>query len=317
MSVAQNRPDCVALLGFGNVGLGGGRQLPGKGIRGPRVRSDSQFRSPGSQIPSRRLAFLKSAGIDRSLRISSASPFHCRHQCRRRACCVLHSRKRAGRCKGEACDFVGGRRCRRCERHHRLLERRPSSFDASVRNAPARTLLDHASVQPSHLVPLVEVLGGDRTAPGTIETTVPHLRKLGIRPIKLEREMPGYLTNRLQFALLREAVHCLVEGVASAKSIEDAVKYGLAPRWMVMGSLMTLTLAGGPGGMRRVFESFSGAIDAWWEALGRPRMTPEVETELLRAADETTQGRDLNGLISLRDENLVAILRAAAALNSI
>ena len=80
---------------------------------------------------------------------------------------------------------------------------------------------------------------------------------------------------------------------------------------------MTLTLAGGPGGMRRVFESFSGAIDAWWEALGRPRMTPEVETELLRAADETTQGRDLNGLISLRDENLVAILRAAAALNSI
>lgn len=191
----------------------------------------------------------------------------------------------------------------------------PSVLQSEMRH-PERFVIAHP-FNPAHLVPLVEVLGGDKTDGEVVEKVISHLRRLGKHPIKLQREMPGYLTNRLQFALLREAINCLVEGVASAASIEDSVKCGLAPRWMVMGSLTTLTLAGGEGGMQRMLESFSGAIDGWWQALGSPRMTPEVKAALLRAENELTQGHEIRELASLRDENLVTILLAASNLISI
>ncbi len=191
----------------------------------------------------------------------------------------------------------------------------PSTLQAEM-HRPERFVIAHP-FNPPHLVPLVEVLGGDKTSPETVERTIAHLRALGKHPIKLQREAVGYLTNRLQFALVREAVHCLAEGIASAESIEDAVRFGLAPRWLGMGSLLTLTLAGGSGGMQRVLDSFSGAIENWWDALGSPRMTPDVKEKLLEAAGEITQGRDLDQLIALRDENLVDTLRTLAALHSI
>src|SRR5205807_2704682 len=121
---------------------------------------------------------------------------------------------------------------------------------------------------PPHLMPLVEVIGGSDTAPEVIDWTMSYLQRVGKHPIRLHREMTAYLTNRLQFALLREAVNCLMEGVASPKSIDDAVKYGLAPRWAVVGGLMTLALAGGQGGMAQVMASFAPAIEQWWADLG-------------------------------------------------
>lgn len=111
-----------------------------------------------------------------------------------------------------------------------------------------------------------------------------HLRCLGKHPITVDREVPGYLTNRLQFALLREAVNCLVEGVASAESIEGAALDAYEKsddahaRWR----------------RRRhatVLDSFSGAIDGWWQALGKPTRTPEVKNELLKAAEGLTFGQ--------------------------
>lgn len=191
----------------------------------------------------------------------------------------------------------------------------PSTLQAEMRR-PERFVIAHP-FNPPHLVPLVEVLGGEKTAPETVERTIAHLRHLGKHPIKLQREAIGYLTNRLQFALVREAVHCLVEGIASAKSIEEALRFGLAPRWLGMGSLLTLTLSGGNGGMQRVLDSFAGAIENWWEALGSPKLTPDVKTKLLEAAGDLTQGNDLEELIALRDENLVDILRTLSALRSI
>ena len=181
---------------------------------------------------------------------------------------------------------------------------------------PERFLIAHP-FNPSHIVPLVEVLAGERTAPQTIDRMLVHLKSLGKHPIKLDREMPGYLTNRLQFALLREAINCLVEGVANAESIEDAVTYGLAPRWMVMGSLTTLTLAGGDGGMQRVLDSFSIAIEGWWKALGTPTMTVEVKDKLLAAAENLTAGRTLAEIAQTRDRNLVSILQSASKLERV
>jgi carnitine 3-dehydrogenase len=184
----------------------------------------------------------------------------------------------------------------------------PSSIQRGLRS-PWRVLVAHP-FNPPHLIPLVEVIAGEATAPAAVDWAMALLRRLKKHPIRLDREMTGYLTNRLQFALLREAAHCVSEGVASPRSIEDAVKYGLGPRWAVMGSLTTLALAGGPGGMSRTMSSFAPAIETWWADLGAPYLTPELQQKLVAAADELTAGKSLDEWIAERDRRLVRLFCA-------
>jgi carnitine 3-dehydrogenase len=188
----------------------------------------------------------------------------------------------------------------------------PSALQAGMTH-PGRFMIVHP-FNPPHLVPLVEVLGGEQTDPQRIDDVIAFLRGIGKHPIRLDKEKTAYLTNRLQFALLREAVNCLAEGVASAQAIEDAVRYGLAPRWLVMGALTTMTLAGGEGGMQRVLDSFAPAIQSWWDDLGTPRFTPEVRAALLAAQTHITEPHSLAEWIAWRDAQLVPVLRTLAAI---
>lgn len=190
----------------------------------------------------------------------------------------------------------------------------PSELQLGMR-APERMLIAHP-FNPPHLVPLVEVIGGRSTSDAAIEATMSHLHAIGKHPIRVDKELPGYLTNRLQFALVREAVHCLVEGVAPLESIEDALRFGLAPRWLAMGSLTTLTLAGGNGGMNRMLESFAPAIEGWWDALGSPRMTPDVRAALVAAAEKIASADGIDALIKERDEALVLVLQTLASIST-
>jgi carnitine 3-dehydrogenase len=186
----------------------------------------------------------------------------------------------------------------------------PSSIQLGLQS-PWRMLVAHP-FNPPHLIPLVEVIGGKATAQSSVDWAMAFLRRLKKHPIRIDREKTAYLTNRLQFALLREAVHCLAEGIASAEAIEDAVTYGLGPRWAVMGSLATLTLAGGPGGMARTMQSFAPAIESWWDDLGAPRLTAAVQQRLIDAAAEIVDGRRLPDMIAERDRRLVALFKALA-----
>jgi carnitine 3-dehydrogenase len=162
---------------------------------------------------------------------------------------------------------------------------------------------------PSHLVPLVEVVAGRKTAPEVVEWAVAFSRMVGKQPIVLRTEAIGHMTNRLQFALLREAVHCLIEGIASAEDIDAAVRYGLGPRWTLMGSLLTLHLAGGPGGMAGILAHAGDAIETWWSALGSPSLTPEVRAKLIQAGDEVAKGRSISEWTQWRDESLIQVLK--------
>ena len=119
----------------------------------------------------------------------------------------------------------------------------PTQLQSSCAH-PERLVVVHP-FNPSHLIPLVEVIGGKQTSPRVIDWAMEFSRMLGKQPIHLKTEASGHMTNRLQFALVREAVACLLEGVASASEIDAAVRYGLGPRWTLMGSLLTLHLAGG------------------------------------------------------------------------
>lgn len=183
----------------------------------------------------------------------------------------------------------------------------PSTLQAACGH-PERFVVMHP-FNPAHLIPLVEVVGGQYTSPEAIRWTMAFCRFIGKHPIEIKREATGHMANRLQFALVREAVHCLNEGLASAEDIDAAVRCGLGPRWTLMGSLLTLHLAGGPGGMKGILDHTGDAIEGWWSALGTPRLTPETRARLAEAAEEVARGRSIAEWEQWRDDRLVGVLR--------
>jgi 3-hydroxyacyl-CoA dehydrogenase len=175
---------------------------------------------------------------------------------------------------------------------------------------PGRVLVAHP-FNPPHIIPLVEIVGGAATDPAAVQWTKAFLRGLGKRPIVLRREVRGHLANRLQAALLREAFHCLVEEVASAQDIDDAVRYGLGLRWALMGGLMTFHLAGGEGGAAHTLDLAGEAFEAWWADLGNLHLTPDVRTRIIAGAAEIAGTRPLAEWIRWRDEHLIGIIQCA------
>jgi carnitine 3-dehydrogenase len=184
----------------------------------------------------------------------------------------------------------------------------PTLLQAKMRH-PERLVVCHP-FNPPHLVPLIEIIGGEKTDPAVVEWALRFFRALGKKPIRVDKEVTAFLTNRLQFALLREAVHCVAEGIASPQAIEDAMRYGLGPRWAVMGALTTFTLAGGTGGMPHVLK-IAPELQKWMDALGTPKLTsPAVQAALIAAADEITHNRPLADWIAWRNGKLVDLLLA-------
>ena len=186
----------------------------------------------------------------------------------------------------------------------------PTLLQASCRH-PERFIVVHP-FNPSHLIPLVEVVGGKSTAPEVVQWAGEFARLVGKQPIQLNIEATGHMTNRLQFALVREAVHCLLEGIATARDIDAAVRYGLGPRWTLMGSLLTLHLAGGPGGMKGILDHAGAAIEDWWTPASQPRLTPDVKERLVAAGEEVSDGQAIAAWVAWRDANLVNVLRLQA-----
>jgi carnitine 3-dehydrogenase len=172
---------------------------------------------------------------------------------------------------------------------------------------PERLVLGHP-FHPAHVIPLVEVLGGEKTRPDAVELAAAFYRKIGKRPIVLRRERVGHLSNRLQFALLREAINCLNEGVASAEDIDAAVRWGLGLRWALMGPLMTFNLAGGDGGIEQILARFHGDVELWWASLGTPTLTPDVCKSLRDGVEELRRGRSNGEWARWRDSELIDLL---------
>lgn len=110
--------------------------------------------------------------------------------------------------------------------------------------APERTIGTHYW-NPPLLMPLVEIIATERTAPGIVEVATDALRGLGKRPVVARRDVPGFVWNRLQFALLREAVWLVEQGVASPETVDEIVRDGLARRWRHTGPFQTAALGGG------------------------------------------------------------------------
>jgi carnitine 3-dehydrogenase len=186
----------------------------------------------------------------------------------------------------------------------------PSELQAGRKGAE-RYVVGHP-FNPPHLIPLVEVVGGRQTDPAVVDWTAAFYRALGKRPIRLRREMPGHVANRMQVALYREAIHLVLEGVAGIEDVDDAIAYGPGLRWALMGPHRAHHLAGGPAGLRHLLEHIGPGIERWWNDLGRPDLTPAVIDRLV-AAFGAAETRPIAELEAERDALLLALLETLQA----
>jgi 3-hydroxyacyl-CoA dehydrogenase len=182
---------------------------------------------------------------------------------------------------------------------------------------PERCVIGHP-FNPPHLVPLVEIVGGAKTSKDTIERAAEFYTSIGQRTVRVNKEMPGHVANRLQAALAREVYYLVAEGVVSAADVDTALCWGPGLRWGIMGNMMLNHLGGGPGGIEHFFQQFTGPMTAWWKTLGAPVLTPEVQKKLINSVHAEVGSRSIDELAAERDEVLLGLieLRNKAAKSS-
>jgi len=182
-----------------------------------------------------------------------------------------------------------------------------SEIQLGARSHPERCVIAHP-FNPPHLIPLVEIVGGAKTSEETIRRAEEFYTSIGQRTVRLNKEMPGHVANRLQAALLREVYYLVAEGVVSAADVDTALSWGPGLRWGVMGALMLNHLGGGPGGIEHFVQQFAGPVTAWWKTLGAPVLTPEVQKKLIDSVHAEVGSRTIDELAAERDEVLLGLI---------
>jgi 3-hydroxyacyl-CoA dehydrogenase len=172
---------------------------------------------------------------------------------------------------------------------------------------PERCVIGHP-FNPPHLVPLVEIVGGAKTSEATIQRATEFYTGLGKQAVRLRKEVPGHVANRLQAALAREVYYLVADGVVSVTDVDKALCWGPGLRWGIMGNMMLNHLGGGQGGIKHFFEQFTGPMTAWWKVLGSPELTPEVRDKLIAGLLEEVGTRSVAELEAQRDEVLLGLL---------
>jgi len=171
---------------------------------------------------------------------------------------------------------------------------------------PERFLVAHP-FNPVYLLPLVELVGGRQTAPAALDAAARFFTFIGMHALKVRREVPGHLTDRLQEALWREILHMVNEDVATTGELDDSIIYGPGLRWAAMGTNLLYHLAGGETGMRHMLRQFGPALKWPWTKLEAPELTESLIDKMVAGTQAQAAGRSIRELERLRDGYLVAI----------
>jgi 3-hydroxyacyl-CoA dehydrogenase len=174
---------------------------------------------------------------------------------------------------------------------------------------PGRLVLGHP-FNPPHLIPLVEVMGNERTDPGVVEAARRFYESVGKVTIEVRREVPGHVANRLQAALWREAIHLVESGVASVHDVDVAVASGPGLRWAVMGPTRLFHLGGDDGGIAAFCERYADSFHRWWDDLGRPRLDDRTIGQLVAGMESSVGSETVAELAARRDALLAAVIAA-------
>ena len=171
---------------------------------------------------------------------------------------------------------------------------------------PERTLVGHP-MNPPHLMPLVEVVGGAATSSLAIATALSFYASIGKRPVHLRKELPGHAVNRIQSALYREVVYLIEQGVVSVADADDLVSWGPGLRWGVMGPSLLWHLAGGNRGIQSFAQHLMDPLFASWPGLGNPELTDELRQRIIDGVLGEVGGQSIEELTTRRDAMLLAL----------
>ncbi|TIW75603.1 MAG: 3-hydroxyacyl-CoA dehydrogenase [Mesorhizobium sp.] len=189
-----------------------------------------------------------------------------------------------------------------------------SEMQAGWKN-PSRFVLGHP-FNPPHLIPLVEVMGNERTGHGVIEIVERFYASAGKVTIRVNREVPGHVANRLQAAVWREAIHLVKTGVASVEDVDKAMWAGPGLRWAAMGPTMLFHLGAGEGGLAAFCERYTDSFNRWWDDLGVLHLEPEIAKQLVSGIAQAADGQTPADLSAHRDGLITAMLKAIAPLRA-
>jgi carnitine 3-dehydrogenase len=173
--------------------------------------------------------------------------------------------------------------------------------------APERFVVGHP-FNPPYLIPLVEVVGGDATDPAVVAWADRFYRHAGKTPLTLDEEVPGFIANRLQEAVWREALHMVASGEATVAQIDTAVTRGPGLRWALMGPCLTFHLAGGAGGMAAMLDQFGPTLLDPLTRLDAPELTEQLRSQMVAGTEAVADGRSVTALEAERDAFLVDLL---------
>jgi len=179
----------------------------------------------------------------------------------------------------------------------------PSRIQSKAQN-PERVLIAHP-FNPVYLLPLVEIVPGKKTAKKNILKANKFYTKMGMKTLILKKELPGYLSDRLQESMWRESLHIINEGFASTKDLDDAIIYGPGLRWSLMGTFLTFHLAGGEMGMKHMLEQFGPALKLPWTKLKAPKLTNSLKKKIIEGTKMQSKKKSIKNLANLRDNFLI------------
>src|SRR6266404_3119315 len=186
----------------------------------------------------------------------------------------------------------------------------PSVMQSACKR-PERVLVGHP-FNPPHIIPLVEVVGGVKTAPAAVERAIAFYASIGKKPIRLHKEMLGHVGNRLQAALYREVIYLIQQGVLNVADADDEVSWGPGLRWGVMGPSLQWHVGGGAGGIQHFMEHLMDPLGGMMKTLGNPEITPELKRTIADAVLQEAADRSVEQLAQQENETLLGLLQLRA-----
>jgi len=179
----------------------------------------------------------------------------------------------------------------------------PSKIYSKCKN-PSRTIIAHP-FNPVYMLPGVEIVPGKKTNQSFLKKANIFYKSISMNPIMIKKELPGYLSDRLQEALWREALHIVNEGYASTKDLDRAIEDGPGMRWSLMGTFLTFHLAGGNSGMKHMLEQFGPALKLPWTKLKAPKLSKKLSNRVILGTKIQAKGKSVARLSKIRDEYLL------------
>ncbi|WP_313811390.1 3-hydroxyacyl-CoA dehydrogenase NAD-binding domain-containing protein [Glutamicibacter sp.] len=180
---------------------------------------------------------------------------------------------------------------------------------------PTRLVVGHP-FNPPYLIPLVEVVGGEGTDPEATKWASGWYEYIGKSVITMDREVPGFIANRLQEALWREALHMIDNGEATVEQIDASITEGPGLRWALQGPMLTFHLAGGPGGMAHMLDHFGPSLKSPWTRLEAPELTDTLRNDVVAGCERESGTRSINDLVAERDKAIIAIRKIVDSIRS-